>query len=284
MYVKRMTILAVLLLSLVLAIPVMADAPGDGTVYEGVSVPGAALGDTRAQVDAAYGPTGCQNFYCTFDAEGGGRVTVYYQGPNGGDSTGSPDDVAVTIRWNEDVDGWKTTAGINTTLAKSNKQAAVDAYPNAYLKYDSVGRLITLHDPELGIEIFWNHAYIFYNVSMKIFYPYTPPPPPDYIRVADIDLRSDTRKSVTARVLVLDEQDDPVEGANVLVWWVYPVNKNNNTNMYTTGTTAGDGYATFRIDKASRGDYRISIENVTKEGFKFDANNSVMGAVFTKTK
>ena len=42
MPVKRMATLVVVLLSLVLAIPVMADAPAEGTVYEGVSVPGIA--------------------------------------------------------------------------------------------------------------------------------------------------------------------------------------------------------------------------------------------------
>jgi len=279
------------LLSLVLALPVLADAPGEGTVVEGVNVPGIELGDSRAQVDASVGPSrGCVSNNdpptmesCSFDVQGGGWVSVFYKGADGGDATGSPDDIASNIRWGGEEVEWVTTAGITTKLAKYDKQAAVDAYPNADLYYDSVGRLWRLHDPESGIQVTWNHAYIFYTVSMSIFKPYTPPPPPDLIRVADIEMSYD-RRSVTAKVLILDEQDQPVEDAHVYVWWVYPKNRNNNTNMYMDATTTGDGYATFKINKAVSGNYRITVDNVTKDGYEWDYSGSVRVGEITKPK
>ncbi len=91
------------------------------------------------------------------------------------------------------------------------------------------------------------------------------------------------RRSVTARALVLDEQDQPVEGAVVGVFWVYPINKNNNTNLFTESTTAVDGYATFRIgDRARPGDYRITITHVVKEGYEWDKDGSVQVGTITK--
>ena len=220
---------------------------------------------------------------CSFDVEGGGYVSVIYEGADGGEPKGVPNDVASNIRWGGEEVQWETTAGVSTKLAKYNKQAAVDAYPNAELYYDNVGRLWRLHDPDLGIQVTWNHAYIFYSVSISVFKPYTPPPPPDLIRVADIEMSYD-RRSVTANVLILDEQDQPVEGADVYVWWVYPKNKNNNTNMYMDAITTSDGYATLKIDKAVSGDYRININNVTKDGYEFDYDGSILVSVITKPK
>jgi hypothetical protein len=291
---RKVLVLVIIFLAIGLTATVaLADAPATGTVYEGVSVPGIDLGDTRAEVEASVGPpSGCRSNYdpptmesCSFDVEGGGWVSVLYQGPDGGDATGSPDDIVRNIRWGgEEADGWETTAGINTRLAKYDKQAAVDAYPNAELLYDSAGRLYRLIDPELGIQVTWNHAYIFFTVSMAIFNPYTPPPPPDHLHVSDIEMRA-TRRSVIADVIIVDDQGNPVQGADVSGFWVYPVNKNSNSNLYFGGATGADGKATFEIgDKARSGEYRITIENVTKEGYVFDRDNSVLVKTFNKSK
>ena len=55
MSVKRIPtfVFVAVLLSFAAAQPVLAAAPEDGTVVEGVSVPGIALGDTRAEVEAS---------------------------------------------------------------------------------------------------------------------------------------------------------------------------------------------------------------------------------------
>ncbi len=288
-----MTVLIAVLVSLFVAVPVLADAPGVGTVFEGESVPGIALGDTRAEVEASIGPPNyCRSNNdpptmesCRFDVEGGGWVRVLYQGPTGGDATNSPDDVVGNISWGGEEVGWVTTAGITTELAKYDKQAAVDAYPNARLAYDSVGRLVRLTDTDVGISISWNHAYIFYTVSMSIFepYPYIPPPPPDMIHVHRIEM-SYTRRSVTAKILVHDDAHQPVEGAVVGVFWVYPVNKNNNSSFFTDATTAADGYATFGIEKARPGGYRITITHVVKEGYQWDSDYGPLVGTITKPK
>lgn len=286
MFRNRVTVLIIALVSLVIVLPVLAAAPAEGTVVEGASVPGIALGNTRAQVEAVNGlPRGCSDINepdglesCSFDVEGGGWVSVYYQGPNGSNASGSPDDVVIKIRWGA-VNGWVTTAGITTTLALNDKQAVVDAYPNADLYYDSSGRLYLLYDPELGIEVRWNHAYIFYDVYMLIFNPFTPPPPPDYIRVADIELFSSSKHVVTARVLVLDEQDQPVEGAVIDATWIYP----KVDGLLTSGTTASNGYVTFTIDKARRGTYYFSINDVSLDGYAYDnIHSTTFAALFNK--
>ncbi len=288
---QKVLVLAVILLaSLLTVIPALADAPDEGTVYEGVSVPGILLGDTRADVEAAYGPpSSCRSNNdpdnmesCSFDVEGGGWVSVFYQGPDGSVAAGSPDDVVSTIRWGgEEVVGWETTAGINIRQAKYDKQAAIEAYPEAELYYDSVGRLYLLRDPELGIQVNWNHAYIFYTVSMAIFNPYTPTPPPDYdyMRVADIELWSPSKHTVAARALVLDEQNRPVEGAVVDVTWLAP----KDNSFQVSDTTTNNGYATFTIDKARRGTYYFSISNVSLDGYVYDnAHSTTFAAFFNK--
>ena len=56
MFRKRMTVLVVVFVCLVAAIPSFAAAPAEGTVFEGVSVPGIALGDSRAEVEESVGP------------------------------------------------------------------------------------------------------------------------------------------------------------------------------------------------------------------------------------
>jgi hypothetical protein len=223
---------------------------------------------------------------CRFDVEGGGWVELRYQGPDGGDATGSPDDVVARIKWSEDVDGWVTSAGISIPMIKFDRQLAMDTYPDAVLFYNDFGALVRLTDYEQGITITWDAVYIFFSASMSIFepYPYVPPPPPDYIRVPDIDMQA-TRRTVTATVLVVDDEDQPVEGANISGFWVYPLNKNNNTTLFFGGTTGADGKVTFKIgDKARPGTYRITIESVSKEGYVLDQNNSILVKTLYKFK
>jgi hypothetical protein len=289
---KSLFVLAVLVLSLAAVSVVFAGAPTEGTVFEGQSVPGITLGDTRAEVESSVGPPrNCSSVEapgdyasCKFDVESGGLVWTRYRGPDGGNASNSPDDVVHNIRW-YDADGWVTTAGINTTLALADRQAVVDAYPNAEVTYsniyDPVSSIYRVRDPELGIEVIWNYDVYggFTTVSMSIFSPYTPPLPPATIRVATIEVTAG-RRSVTARVLVLDDQDRPVEEAIVNASWSYP----RVTNSPVSGATDADGYATFRIDKARRGNYYLNIDNVTLEGYVYDFVNSNTLGVTSKPK
>jgi hypothetical protein len=78
MFRKSMTILVVVLISLAAVIPVLALAPAEGTVVEGVSVPGIALGDTRAQVEAAYGqPKSCTDMAYYDGRRGPGKRALF---------------------------------------------------------------------------------------------------------------------------------------------------------------------------------------------------------------
>lgn len=285
---KLLQVFVASILSLTLVVPVLAVAPADGVVVEGERVPGIALDDTRAEVESSIGaPRSCSSVEaagdfasCTFDVEGGGQVSVRYRGPDGGNASNSPDDVVRNIRWNH-VEDWFTTAGINTTIALNDPQAVIDAYPNAQVTYHG-DYVHSVRDSELGIDVLrsWNFYGAFTTVSISIFSPYTftpPPPPPDMILVAEIDLVAD-RRSVTARVLVLDDQDQPVEGALVQAAWSYP----KVNNLQVSGTTASDGYATFKIDKARRGNYYLNINDVSLEGYVYDFINSTTLGVVSK--
>ena len=94
---RSVYLLIILVLSLSAASVVLADAPSAGTVHEGTSVPGITLGDTRAEVESAYGPPqSCSSVeapsdfaFCKFDVEGGGSVWTRYRGPDGGNAIGS---------------------------------------------------------------------------------------------------------------------------------------------------------------------------------------------------
>ncbi|MHC4643842.1 MAG: hypothetical protein ACYS32_19550 [Planctomycetota bacterium] len=288
MFRKIIFVIFGVVLSLMVTLSALAAAPAEGVVVEGQSVPGIALGDTRAEVVSAIGqPKSCSSVdelgdyaSCEFDVDGGGKVWVRYRGPDGGNASNSPDDIVRNISW-YNVEGWVTTAGINTTVALENPQAVIDAYPNAEVTYYYGDYVAVVWDPEMGIRVrrTWNFYGAFTTVTMSISSPYTPPPPQDKIRVADIEMTAD-RHSVTARVLVLDDQDQPVEGAVVDATWTYP----NGDSLKVSGATASDGYTTFRIDKARRGVYYLYINEVTADGYVYDLINTTTTGVILKNK
>ena len=155
------------LLALILLItPALAKAPGEGVVFEGKNVPGAALGDTRELVIKNYGdPVRCDNLYatsrfsnrsytCSFAAEGGGIVDIRFE-----HSYLSPlpigYDKVTFIRWSQEVVNWTTTAGINTKIALGEPKAVLEAYPDASVKYNSTGEIVQVRDAKLGIQVDW---------------------------------------------------------------------------------------------------------------------------------
>lgn len=284
-------LLAVLVAAL-LASPALAAAPAQGTVYEGQSVPGGvALGDTRAQVEAAYNANGqdgicyglvTEKSFCEYAVDGGGQIFVHYRGADGGIATNSPGDILYKLTWSVLVDGWFTTAGINTSLALANQQAAVDAYPNARLTYNQWGHLYLLQDFEQGIEIQWpvNFYTGTFSVSMSIFFPQEPPPLVEKtVRVVDIDLSID-RRSVIGFVLVRNQYELAAEDALVTATWTLP----DGSTQEVLATTSGAGYAYFKLDKARRGTYTLTIKDVTLDGYRFDKDNSLLSASITKNK
>ena len=281
---KVMLITIAVVISLITAVPVLAAAPTEGTVIEGVSVPGIALGFTRAQVEATYGePDSCQGgdaSYCQFPVDGGGQVGVHYRGSDGSGSSNSPDDVVLAIRWHEQVSGWTTTAGINTTMAAQDPAAVIAAYPNAEVTYNQFGGIYSVVDHEGGVEVIW--APDFYSgttrVNMAIFYPRpTPPPQEKTTRIVDIDLTAKKLKGqrqINAQVQVQDERGYGAPGATVIASWVFP----DGSTIAVQATTRGSSgsFAYFTMNVPSRGTYTLRIEDILLDGYRFDAENSLL--------
>ena len=288
-----LALLTAILLATFVVVPVLADAPGTGVVVEGVSVPDAELGFSRAQVEASFGsPKFCQSVEvggdmasCSFDVEGGGQVDVRYRGADGGNASNSPDDVAYNFRWSQAASGWVTTAGVNTTLAIQDPDAAIAAYPNATVIYNPLfGNIESIEDRNLGILIDYHFNYLSgtLSVSMAISYPAgsPPPPPPEehFIHVSGIDLTAG-RRNVTATVQVLDELDQATSGANVQATWTLP----NGQQQSVNGQTDGSGAVVFKLNNARRrGTYTFRIDSVSLTGFEFDMENSVLSASIRK--
>ena len=275
-----LAVLMAVLFSGLAAGPALADAPAQGTVFEGESVPGIALGDTRAQVEAAYGApyycSGSELSLCQFYAEGGGTVRVQFQGPDGGYATGSADDFAYYILWSQAVSGWVTTAGVNTTLAYNDVEAVLAAYPNATISYPSLLDM-TIDDAALGIHIGYHTSYPSgeRSVWMAISFPDpNAPPPEEYsVWVTEIFLYAD-KHNVYARVHLQDNRYRYTSGASVAATWTLP----DGSQVPANGTTNSAGYAYFEFGKARRGTYTFSVEDVVFEDFGFDRDRSVLSA------
>lgn len=171
-----LTTLVLLLLTWTIA---KADVPDTGTVVEGISAPGVVfLSDTRADVEATYGPPAyCQtwggapgnNGWCAYPVSQG-QVTIIYT-----NATNSPNDEVDTISWT--LRGWETTAGVSLADFEADPQSAIVAYPNAQVTIgDQFGNQpVRVRDETLGIEFdltfsfFGDPAY-----SATIFDPISP--------------------------------------------------------------------------------------------------------------
>jgi hypothetical protein len=290
---KSLFVLLVAVLSLTAVVPVLADAPATGTVIEGVSVPGIALGDTRAQVQAAYGePSTCQSgsvagdqYYCSYPVEGGGYVWIRYRGPDGGWPSASPDDVAYYISWSDQVSGWTTEAGgVNTEWARSVRQdpeAVLAVYPNAVITYGLFGAMTRATDYELGITIEWVYHFYsgFLGVRMAISAPSEPPeppPPPDPVtRITNIsmwDNKIKGKRTVWAYVWVDDEYWQDAVGATVIVDWTFP---DGSTQRLETATSSS-GMATFEMRNVKSGTHTLDVVDVEYLEHPFDREGSVL--------
>lgn len=96
MFRRKTFVLLVVLLGLALAVPALATAPAEGIIVEGESVPGIALGFSRAQVEAAYGDPadychGPSASFGKFLTDDGESIFLHYRGADGGEVADSPD-------------------------------------------------------------------------------------------------------------------------------------------------------------------------------------------------
>ncbi|MHC4954886.1 MAG: hypothetical protein ACYTGZ_13450 [Planctomycetota bacterium] len=275
-----------------------AAPPLQGTVHEGESVPGVALGATRAEVYAEYGePDRCQSLgvagnaaVCTWileDHPGQGghaqsQVNTNFRAPDGGDASNSPDDVVTSISF-YGLDGWVTSAGINTDLAARDRDAVFNAYPDAE-ETNSVF-VTTLRDWGNGIQVRWQTEYLNQAtlVNILIFTPREPPPPPPErepaVLVSELDLAI-VKRTVVGRVRVLNDLNWKARGAEVHATWTLP----DGSTRAAQGTTDSFGLVELVLAKARRGTYTLTIDDVVLEDHDFDADGSVLSRTIVKRK
>jgi hypothetical protein len=282
--------------SLLSTLSALAAVPEFGTVIEGQSVPGIALGFTRTDVEAAYGePTRCQSVGTAGDAasctwiledyigQGGevqSQVNTRYRSPDGGSASNDPNDVVTTISW-YGLDGWVTTAGINTLHAVNNQDAVIALYPNGIVFHQSLfDTHLTAY--ENGISVSWHTAYLsgFTSVRMSIFEPRDPPPPREpSVNVSEINMDL-YKRQVIGEVRVLNDLNWKVLGAEVYATWTLP----DGTTQAVEGTTDSFGLVVFVVDKARKGTYTLTIDDVVVEEHPFDIENSVVSASIVKKR
>jgi len=278
-------------ISLMVSLSALAAVPEFGTVVEGESLPGAALGSTRAQVEALYDePTSCQSGQTAGDAatctwvlkdyvgQGGqvqSQVTVGFRGPDGGGADNRADDVVSSAAW-YGMDGWFTTTGVNTLFALNNQDAVIELYPDAVVVDQSLfNTYLTAYED--GFSVSWNTDYLtgFTTVRMSIFESRDPPPPREpFVKVAEINMDLHKRQ-VLGQVRVKNDLNWNMRGAEVYVTWTLP----DGSTRLVDGTTDSFGLAMFVVDKAGKGSYTLTVDDVVAlEDYPFDTDNSVLSA------
>ncbi len=282
--------------SLLSTLSSLAAVPEFGTVIEGESVPAVALGSTREQVDTAFGePTRCQSSQnpgdagsCTWILEdyigqGGdvqSHVKVFYRGPDGGSASNSPNDVVVRISW-FGIDGWFTTRGVNALFAINNQDAVIELYPDAVIFRQSLfDTHLTAYED--GFSASWHTTYTngFTTVRMSIFEPRDPPPPREpSVNVSEINMDL-YKRQVLGEVRVLNDLNRKVRGAQVFATWTLP----DGSTRPVEGTTDSFGLATFVVNKARKGSYTLTIEDVVVEDHPFNTERSVLSATIFKKR
>lgn len=295
---KRKTVTALIVGSFGLlgALSALAAVPEFGTVIEGESVPGVALGSTREQVEAAYGePTRCQSGQnpgdaasCTWILEdyigqGGqiqSQVTAGFRGPDGGSAGNRPNDVVARISW-FGIDGWFTTRGVNALLALENQDAVFELYPDATIFRQSMfdTHLTAYRD---GFSVSWHTEYLngFTSVRMSIFEPREPPPPREpSVNVSEIKMDL-YKRQVLGAVRVLNDLNWRMHGAAVFATWTLP----DGSTRTVEGTTDSFGVAMFVVNKARKGTYTLTINDVVVEDHPFDTEDSVLSATIFKKR
>jgi hypothetical protein len=295
---KERTITALLVgaISLLSTLSALAAVPEYGTVIEGESVPGVALGATREQVEAAYGePTRCQSGQnpgdaasCTWILEdyigqGGqiqSQVGMGFRGPDGGSPGNRPNDVVARISW-IGIDGWFTTKGVNALLALNDRDTVFDLYPDATIFHQS------LFDTHLtayreGFSVSWHTEYLngFTSVRMSIFEPREPPPPREpSVNVSEINMDL-YKRQVLGKVGVVNDLNWRMRGAEVFATWTLP----DGSTRPVQGKTDSFGWAYFEVNKARKGTYTLTVDDVVVEDHPFDAENSVLSATIFKRR
>ncbi len=100
------------------------------------------------------------------------------------------------------------------------------------------------------------------------------------LRSTAINLSAKLRRgtvSATGKVKIVDQDGSTVRDAMVAVTWLLP----DGSTFNQTASTNRNGEASFNAT-GSRGTYTLTITNVVKSGYVFDAANSVLSQSITK--
>ena len=100
------------------------------------------------------------------------------------------------------------------------------------------------------------------------------------LRSDSIDLSAKARRgtvTVTGKVTVLDQDSQAVRSAMVSAFWTMP----GGSIVTRTAYTDRKGVASFDASAGS-GTYTLTVQNITKTGYAFDADNSVLSASITR--
>ena len=116
----------------------------------------------------------------------------------------------------------------------------------------------------------WTQTEISVNVT---------PSTSNVMRVTSIALSATGRSSITAsgRVTVRTSSGSAVSGATVAITWRLP----NGSSLAQSALTNSSGVASFSV-RSGRGTYTLTVTGVTKNGYTFDAANSVLTKSITR--
>lgn len=296
MKVRHIAALLIGAISLTASFTAWAAVPEYGTVVEGQGVPGVSLGNTRAQVTAAFGePTRCESgqtagdgAYCIWVLEdylgqGGdiqSQVGMGFRDPEGGNPSDDPDDSVSSIRW-YGIDGWYTTTGVNALFAAENQDEVIALYPDAVVFHQSMfDTHMTAY--EQGFSVSWHTEYLTGHTSVRlsVFEPRDPPPPRDpFVIVSEISMDL-YKRQVFGKVRVLNDLNWRMRGAEVYATWTLP----DGTIRIVEAETDSFGLAVFEVNKARKGIYTLTIDDVVVEDHPFDAESSIMNASIFKKR
>jgi subtilisin family serine protease len=96
------------------------------------------------------------------------------------------------------------------------------------------------------------------------------------LRVTSITMKA-ARASTSATITVKNENNKAVSQASVSVSWVYPGGTTNQGAL-----TSSKGTVTFSLSVTAPGSYTITVMDVTKTGYTFDRDHSVLTKTLTR--
>ena len=80
------------------------------------------------------------------------------------------------------------------------------------------------------------------------------------------------KRQVEGFVKIMDDENQSVQGANVIAHWIFP----DGSTQVVEDITSSSGNAHFEIIDVPRGIYSLNIQDVMYEGYTFDSENSIL--------